>query len=200
MGDRERQRLSAAVASRDNLLIALEERALAWVQPYWNANHLVRTRDWVLELEPRAGKALRVAALTHDMERHFAGGPMNDLSHEPEDEFEYRRLHSERSARIVGEWLRSEQAEPALVADVERLILAHETGGTPDEDLLQAADSLSFLETNARLVADWYTSGRCSRERAKAQHRWMFERIKLERARELARPLCEEALAVVDRA
>ena len=180
--------------------MSLGRRALAWIEPYWNANHLVRTRDWALELDPDAGEALRLAALTHDMERHFPGGPAPDLSIEPERDVEYRRLHSERSARIVGEWLRGEGAEDALVADVERLIVAHETGGASDEDLLQAADSLSFLETNAGLVAGWYTSGSCSRERAKAQHRWMFERIKLDRARELARPLYEEAIAVVDRA
>jgi len=180
--------------------VTLEERALQWIATYWNADHLVRTRDWLLELEPEAGLALRLAALTHDMERHFPGGPSQDLSAEPEEDMEYRRLHSERSARIVGDWLRQQGVEDGLVHDVERLIRVHEIGGAADEDLLQAADSLSFLETNADLVAGWYTSGRCSRERAKSQHRWMFERIKLPRARDLARPLYEEAIAFVERA
>jgi hypothetical protein len=180
--------------------VTLEERAAEWIEPYWNANHLGRTRDWAVELDADAGEALRLAALTHDMERHFPGGPVQDLSVEPEEDLEYCRLHSERSARIVSEWLVGEGADKGLVAEVERLILAHELGGSRDEDLLQAADSLSFLETNAGLIAGWYTSGRCSRERAKAQHRWMFERIRLDRARELAAPLYEEALAVVDRA
>jgi hypothetical protein len=180
--------------------VTLEERAAEWIEPYWNANHLVRTRDRAVELDADAGEALRLAALTHDMERHFPGGPVPDLSVEPEEDLEYGRLHSERSARIVADWLIREGADEGLVAEVERLILAHELGGAPDEDLLQAADSLSFLELNAGLVAGWYTSGRCSRERAKAQHRWMFERIKLDCARELAAPLYEEALAVVDRA
>jgi hypothetical protein len=125
---------------------------------------------------------------------------VQDLSIWPKEDVEYRHAHSERSARIVGEWLRGEGAEEELVEEVERLIRAHETGGTPDEDLLQAADSVSFLETNAELIAGWFTSGRCSRERAKAQHRWMFERIKVERARELARPFYEEAIAAVDAA
>ncbi len=48
-----------------------------WIEPYWNAEHLVRTRDWLLELEPDASEALRLAALTHDMERHFPGGPVD---------------------------------------------------------------------------------------------------------------------------
>jgi hypothetical protein len=180
--------------------VTLEDQALGWIEPYWNADHLVRTRDWLLELDADAAEALRLAALTHDMERHFPGGPQNDLSVPPEEWVEYNRLHSERSARIVGEWLGGEGADDELAGDVERLIAAHETGGLPDEDLLQAADSLSFLEVNARLVAGWFTSGRCSRERAKEQHRWMIERIRVPRARELARPLYEEARAVVDRA
>jgi hypothetical protein len=180
--------------------LSLEERALAWIEPYWNANHLVRTRDWLVELDPGVGEAARLAALTHDMERHFPGGPAQDLTLSPWDDGRYRQLHSERSARIVGEWLRGTGAAEALVAEVERLILAHETGGAPDEDLVQAADSVSFLETNGMLLAGWYTTGRCSRERAKAQAEWMFERIKIDRAKALARPLYEEAIAVVDRA
>ena len=85
-------------------------------------------------------------------------------------------------------------------AEVEELVLLHETGGSPDADLLQAADSLSFLEVNADLVATWFREGRCSRERAKEQLTYMFERIRVDRGRELARPLYTEGLAVVDRA
>ena len=85
--------------------MTLEERALDWIEPYWNAEHLRRTRDWLLELDPDASEALRLAALTHDIERHFPGGPVNDLSVAPEEDMEYRRLHSERSARFVTQWL-----------------------------------------------------------------------------------------------
>jgi len=179
---------------------ALEDRARAWVAPYWNARHLERTLDWLLVLAPAASEALRLAALTHDIERHFPGGPeFEPGSMSPHDEG-YRRAHSERSARIVGEWLEGEGAPEALVARVRELILVHEIGGGVEGDVLQAADSLSFLETNAALVRSWYTDGRCSAERAKAQHARMYERIRVERARELAVPLYEEALAAVDRA
>jgi hypothetical protein len=180
--------------------VTLEDRARAWVEPYWNAHHLVRTRAWLIELEPDAGEALRLAALTHDMERHFPGGPQRDFANSPPEDPEYDRLHSERSAQIVGGWLRGEGADDELVGEVERLIRAHEVGGSEDEDLLQAADSLSFLEVNGPIAAGWVMSGRCSRERAEAQCRWMYERIQIPRARELAGPLLEGALAVVDRA
>ena len=199
MGAGRRTAVSAPVPAGHDAL-SLERRALDWIEPYWNADHLVRTRDWLVELDPAAGQAARLAALTHDMERHFPGGPIQDLSVWPDGEGEYRRLHSERSAQIVGDWLREQGANGGLVSEVERLIVAHETGGHPDEDLVQAADSLSFLEINPKVLARWYTDGRAPKERAKAQAQWMFERIRIERARELARPLYEEAIAIVDRA
>ena len=178
----------------------LARRAERWIAPYRNARHLERARDWLLVLDPDASEALVLAALTHDMERHFPGGPTMEPGTMAPDDEPYRRAHSERSARIVGEWLRDQGADPALAADVERLVLAHEVGGSVDEDVLQAADSLSFLEVNGELVADWYRAGRCDRDRARAQLDYMFGRIRLERARELARPLYEQALVTVDAA
>jgi hypothetical protein len=174
--------------------VILEEHALAWIEPYWNAKHLVRTRDWLLELDPSAGEALRLAALTHDIERHFPGGPVSDLSRPPEEEVDYRRAHSERSAVFVAEWMREQGAAPELVAEVVELIRLHEFGGDPDADLLQAADSLSFLEVNIFLPEKWAAEGRCSLERGLDQHRWMYERIRVPRARELAEPLLEKVM------
>ncbi len=175
----------------------LEARADEWIEPYWNAEHLRRTRDWLLELAPDASEPQRLAALTHDMERHFPeGSPEQNLAAPPEDDMEYRRLHSERSAAIVGDWLRGERADEELVAEVERLIRAHEVGGAPDEDLVQAADSISFIEVNVDLPAKWAAEGRASFERGVDQHRWMYERIRVPQARELARPLYERVLSL----
>lgn len=178
--------------------MTLTRRAEAWIEPYWNARHLVRTRDWLLELDPEPGEALVLAALTHDMERHFPGGPRMDPATMAPDDPVYRAEHSERSAGIVGEWLRGQGGDEELVTEVEELIMLHETGGSPEANLLQAADSLSFLEVNADLVAAWALEGRCGKERSKAQLTYMLERIQVERARELAGPLYEEGLAVVD--
>jgi hypothetical protein len=103
------------------------------------------------------------------------------------------RAHCERSARIVGEWLRRAGAGEDLVAVVEGLVLLHETGGTPDSDVLQAADSLSFLETNP--AARWVREGRASPAHAARKLQAMHDRIRLDRARERAAPLLERALA-----
>jgi Domain of unknown function (DUF4202) len=192
MGNRPGGGLPAPVASGDDAVI---DRALSWIEPYWNAEHLRRTDHWLRVLDPDAHAALRLAALTHDMERHFPGGPVEDLSNPPEANLGYRREHAERSARIVGEWLRGEGGGEALVREVERLVRLHEVGGDPDADLLQAADSISFLEVNVDLPGRWVAEGRCDLARGLDQHRWMFERIRLERARPLARPFLDRTIA-----
>jgi hypothetical protein len=174
---------------------SLEDRARIWIEPYWNAEHLRRALDWLLELEPGAGEALRLAALTHDMERHFPGGPVPDLSIPPADDTAYREAHSERSAGIVARWLRENGAAEDVVEEAERLIVLHEVGGGATADLLQAADSISFLEVNLDVPYAWLRAGRCDLARARAQHDWMFGRIRVSRAVDLARPFHERAIA-----
>jgi hypothetical protein len=175
-----------------------EAAALEWIAPYSGVAHLLRTRDWALELEPAASEALTLAALTHDIERLYPGGPEYAPAMQAPDDFEYRWQHSIRSAQFVHEWLYRHGATDALVVDVEALVLLHEFGGDEVANVLQAADSLSGLETNADLVAGWVRGGLCSAERAKDQHRWMYERIQLPAAKELAAPYFERALATVD--
>src|SRR3712207_9517216 len=65
----------------------------------------------------------------------------------------------------------------ALVEEVDRLVRNHEVGGWPEADLVQAADSISFLETMVGLVAGWVQSGRAPRERAAGKLRNSLERI-----------------------
>jgi hypothetical protein len=175
----------------------LEHRAEEWIAPYWNADHLVRTRDWLLELDSGASEAARVAALTHDIERHFPGGPPVDPS-APPDEPTYLREHSERSAHIVGDWLRGEGAGQELAAEVEELVRLHEVGGTPAADLVQAADSLSFLDVNWRVTLRWVEEGRATPAQSRAKLDWTLDRMRL--GRELALPLYERAVAALEQA
>ena len=157
--------------------------------PY-NSTHLLKSLEWVDRLAPGASEAVRLATLTHDMERAF-GGPdaipirMNDR--------DYEEAHSNRSARIVGEWLRANGAAPDLVEAVESLIRVHEWGGSPDADLVQAADSLSFLETNVDLMIGFVRSGKYGASDIAAKFDHMFERIQLPAARTLAQPMWQQA-------
>jgi hypothetical protein len=163
------------------------------VAPFPNGRHLIRTRAWLLELDPEATEALRIAALTHDIERDFPGGPAQSAD-VPANDRKYRDAHQARSVEIVSAWLR-EQGRADLVAAVSDIVGTHEWGGSPGADLVQAADSISFLETTAREAPGWIRNGRYSRERTVDQITWMYARIRLPRARELAHPFYETAMA-----
>jgi hypothetical protein len=168
--------------------------ALEWIVPYYDGVHLARAGDWVLALAPDAPEPVVIAALTHDMERTVPGGPVLDKARTPWDDPEYNRLHCERSVAVVTAWLREHGASPELVAGVRVPIAEHEFGGTPEGDLVQAADSLSWLEVNARLAAEWVAAGECDLARAEDKLRWMVDRIRHERAAEKAVPLHRRAL------
>jgi len=175
----------------------LERRAEEWAASFHNRRHLVRARDWLVVLDPAADEELRLAALLHDAERNFPGGPVYDPGTMAPDEERYLRAHAARSAEIVGGWLAEQGGRGETVDEVRRLILAHEWGGDERQDLVQAADSLSFLEVNAELVHGWVEDARCTRERGREQLRHMRDRIRLERARPVADALYEEAAARV---
>jgi len=164
----------------------LERAAEVWIADYFLARHLVRTRDWVVRLDPAADLALRIAALTHDIERRVPGGPRLDPWRQTWDEPGYLLAHSIRSAQIVGVWLAENGAPADVCASVERLILHHEIGGYPEADLLQAADSLSFLEVNGHRPRVWVEEGRCDVASAQAKLDWMRDRITVAAARPAA--------------
>ena len=181
----------------DDLLV----RADAWIAPYWNADHLRRTVHWLRVLAPDASLALRLAALTHDIERHFPApdAPVFDARRGPADP-DYVRRHSELSARIVGEWLREQGAAEDLIDETVALIAAHEDGGWPDADLLQAADSLSFLDTNVdRFIARIPTrQNGLGPAEVRAHVRHTLDRIRVPAAHDLARSLYDAAIAKLD--
>jgi hypothetical protein len=174
--------------------------ARAWVDAeHPHARHLLRTEDWAVALDPEAGEALRLAAVLHDIERAFPDPDAGWDSARDWDSVAYNRWHQDRSARIVADWLREHDAPEGLVGHVERLVLVHEEGGWSEADVLQAADSLSFLETMTPLVVGWVESGRATRSRAAAKVQHSLDRMspRLTRARELAEPMLRDALAAV---
>ena len=175
--------------------------ARAWVVElrHPHEGHLLRTEDWALALEPGASERLRLAAVLHDIERAFPAPGTSWDSARDWDSHVYNRWHQDRSAEIAAAWLREQGASEDLVEGVDRLIRVHEDGGWPEADVLQAADSLSFLETLAPLVVGWIESGRATPERGAAKVRSSIERIKpdMTHARELAEPMLRDALAAV---
>jgi hypothetical protein len=159
----------------------------------YNSAHLVNTLEWLDRLAPGATEALRLAALTHDMERAFPGPDQPSMTSLTDPV--YNRLHAARSARIVGAWLRAEGAADPLASAVERLVEVHEVGGWAEANLLQAADSISFLDANVELALNFVRSGRFPASEVRAKFDYSFDRIQVDEARVLARPYLERARA-----
>ena len=173
----------------------LVEAAKRWViERYaYNNYHLVRTLEWLERLAPESSEAVRLAALTHDMERAFPG-PDQPLAAALDDPT-YMVLHSERSARIVGEWLRENHAHEELVQAVQRLIEFHEFGGWREANLIQAADSLSFLDVNIDLFLNMVRSGKRTAEDVRRKFEYSYTRIQVPEAKTIALPMLEQANA-----
>jgi kynurenine formamidase len=164
-----------------------------------HARHLERTLDWLLVLDPDASEATRIAAATHDVERAYPDAAAGWDSARDWDSPEYNRWHQDRCADMIAVGLRERGASEELTQEVAGLVRVHEDGGWRDADLVQAADSLSFLETMTPLVAGWVEEGRAPRERAAGKLRHSVERISpdLPRARELGEALLAPALSRV---
>lgn len=171
------------------------EAVRSWVRERSpQAAHLEQTLAWTLELEPTASEEVQIAALSHDMERAFPeGSPKWEAGRGWKDPM-YDIAHTERSARFVGDFLRDAGLPEPKVREVVRLILAHETGGWHEADVVQAADSLSFLETMARPVARWVSEGRASAEQARARIDHAVQRIHDPKAREIADAMLPKAM------
>jgi hypothetical protein len=178
----------------------LRDEAFAWIASYYDRSHLTRAADWMLVLAPEAPEHLILAALMHDLERSVPGGPVLDKAAMAWDDLDYNTAHAYRSAEVVSAWLADHGAPAAFVTGVQQPIREHEFGGSPDGDLMQAADSISFLETNGDLVSGWAVRGECTAAKSEAKLRWMYERIRLERARPWALPYLERSVDQLRRA
>jgi hypothetical protein len=172
----------------------LERAAASWVEPYDQAWHLMRARDWLVYLAPEATLEMRVAAMTHDIERMFPGGPKLNMAATPWDDPFYLFAHSTRSAECVGVWFQSQQADHVDEYEIRRLVALHELGGLRGADEVQAGDSLSFLETLGELTAHWVRSGACCRAQGISKLRYMADRIRIPAAVKPAAELLEQAI------
>lgn len=179
----------------DQNFSSLELKAITWLDGFFQLEHLLAARVWAIRLSGSASPELKFAALIHDAERFFPGGP----SSTPSDGFDnpdYLFVHSMRSADIVGEWLRAQTpgCSDAFARRVRALILRHEIGGDQEEDILQAADSLSFLETFDWLVVEWVHKGIYTFDEARAKLDWMVARIRIPDAVRVALPFYARAV------
>jgi hypothetical protein len=177
----------------------VRDNAREWVRANYgkSARHLLVAEAWLLCLKPDASEEMLIATLTHDMERAFPGedSPKAD-PRDGVDDPAYNVAHSERSARIVGAYLREQGVTDEHINEIAQFIKQHEYGGTEDENMVQAADSLSFLDVNI----DYFLGMIGAKEKpwsaqaVRSKFDWMYERIQVPRAKAWAQPMYEEAI------
>ena len=64
---------------------------------------------------------------------------------------------------------------------------------------MQATDSLSFLEVNVDSFLSWLKAGNSiwDADAVRAKFTWMYERIQIAQARDMAKPMYDEAMRKV---
>ncbi|MFC1728337.1 DUF4202 family protein [Nanoarchaeota archaeon] len=107
--------------------------------------HSETTKKWLFKLKPWADIPLQIAALAHDIERGFQG---KKIVEKFDNYDEYKKEHSEKSAKIIVDLMKKHDFDDYSIKKVERIVLAHEFGGDEDSDYIMDADSLSFFENN----------------------------------------------------
>jgi hypothetical protein len=179
-------------SGEESPLVAAAKQWVLEKYPY-NSYHLLNSLEWLDRIAPGSPEAVRLATLTHDMERAFPGPdqPIPKSLVDPE----YHTAHSARSARIAGEWLRTQGASDPLAGRVEALIRVHEDGGGPEANLVQAADSLSFLDCNVDLSLGKVREGQWTAANVRIKFDYSYHRIQVPGAKELALPMLERAHA-----
>ena len=160
--------------------------------------HFLQTVHWIKVLKPDADDALLISAVAHDIERAYRKQDMEEKKRlysytDPE----FFRLHEERGAEIIGDFLKQQGATAEIIKRVKMLVSRHEEGGNDDQNLLKDADSVSFFETNISLFLTKHVQD-VGKEKVREKFDWMYNRITSEKAKQIARSWYEEAIKNLD--
>ncbi len=160
--------------------------------------HFTRTVYWLKVLVPNADEALCVAAIAHDIERAFR---QNDTIQKKLSagflDPEFLRLHEERGAEIIADFLETLPADKQFIERVKMLVSRHEEGGNDDQNVLKDADSISFFEMNTASFLE-HASREVGMEMVRKKFDWMYSRITSDTARKIAEPLYGDAIRALD--
>lgn len=150
-------------------------------------SHFVRALYWLLQLNPDASEEMQIAAYAHDVERAIFP---YDIGSFLLDE-KVLKKHQKNGAQEIYNFVLKEGADSNFALKVKTLIERHEIGGSYEQNLIKDADSISYFETNALKHVDWIE--KFSKEEVKAKFDWMYNRISLDKVKEIARPFYEKA-------
>ena len=132
--------------------------------------HAENTLEWVLRLDAKAGQALQIAALGHDIDRAVERRKVHRCDYDDYDAF--KAAHARHGADILGTILDECRVTKAMADESCRLVTLHEVGGDPRSDLLKDADSISFFEVNMPL---YYQREGCVETKSRCT--WGYQRL-----------------------
>ncbi|MFZ2189995.1 MAG: HD domain-containing protein [Candidatus Magasanikiibacteriota bacterium] len=150
--------------------------------------HFERTVYWMKELKPDADEAMFIAAYGHDIHRAFRKerSPEKFFKNIELNNPDYIEEHQKVGAEMMANFLRKNKYNEKDVLRIYEMINLHETGGTPESDILKDADSISYLEKeglhNLKIIPI------LGFDKIKNKIDWMYNRISSKKAREFAKP------------
>ncbi|MDR3642698.1 MAG: DUF4202 family protein [Candidatus Doudnabacteria bacterium] len=158
--------------------------------------HFERTVYWLKQLRPEADEALCIAAFAHDTERAFresSSHPAAGSSPKGFRDEEFLTYHQNKGAEIIADFLKQQNAPQEMTDRVQMLISKHEVGGNEDQNLLKDADSVSYFENQMNHFLTEKVAA-VGKEKVREKFQWMFDRITSGKAKDLARPMFEDAI------
>lgn len=126
---------------------------------------------WVLKLKPDADEALKIAAISHDIDRAMTGITEKDLKDYSKIN-EFKKEHSIRSAKFICDILKKHEYSTGVIEKVKHLVENHEFGGDSETDILTDADSLAYFDYNIPSYLK-----RNGEERTKEKIKFMYNRL-----------------------
>ena len=150
--------------------------------------HAENTLEGVLRLDAKAGQALQIAALAHDIDRAVERRKVRRCDY---DDYEaFKAAHARNGANILRTILAECGVAKPTADEACRLVVRHEVGGDYRSDLLKDADSISYFEVNMPFYYE-----REGWEETKRRSIWGYRRLSV-RGRETAKSIIydDEAL------
>jgi hypothetical protein len=140
-------------------------------------NHSRLVLKWLLKLKPDADEALKIAAISHDIDRAITKITEKDLEDYSKID-EFKKQHALRSARFISEILKKHDYSNDFIEKVKHLVENHEIGGDMETNFLTDADSLAYFEYNIPFYLI-----RNGKERTKEKIKFMYKRLSFEKSK-----------------
>ena len=151
--------------------------------------HFIRTAYWIKHLKTDSDDAMLIAGIAHDIERAFNGGWVKGLTDKG-----ILRKHQEMSAEEISKFLNKEGVDNKFIERVKMLVSRHEEGGNNEQNILKDADCISYFENQAlRHVISWQKRGKPKNE-IKDKFDYTYKKITSDKARQIVKPLYENAI------